>query len=158
MRYGSKLGAARRGQSMVEMAIALWVFLFIGFGLVEGALWAWHNGTLQHAVEEGARYALRSKQEDGVTPMDEATVKAAVIATGYGLGLTAPDVTVVVCPDGTACDPLCASGPAYATRVMGDRIRVCAQYTHTMLLGSLVFGQSSVVIPRQAQIRVESTP
>ena len=157
MRHWSRLAARRRGQSMVEMAIALWVFLFIGFGLVEGALWAWHNGTLQHAVEEGARYALRARQPDG-TAMDEAAVKAVVISAGYGLGLTAPDISVVVCPDGTACDPLCASGPAYATRELGDRIRVCAEYTHTMLLGSLVFGQSTVLLERQAQIRVESTP
>jgi Flp pilus assembly protein TadG len=155
MQFRSKLGAARRGQSMVEMAIALWVFLFIGFGLVEGALLAWRNGTLQHAVEEGARYALRAKQEDGITPMDEATVKAAVIYAGYGLGLTAPDVTVRVCPAGTSCDALCGNGNAYATRVMGDQIRICAQYTHTMLLGSLVFGESTVVLERQAQIRVE---
>ena len=157
MQYRSKLGAARRGQSMIEVAISLWVFLFIGFGLVEGALLAWHNGTLQHAVEEGARYALRAKKLDG-TAMDEATVKGAVIYAGYGLGLTAPDVTVRVCPNGTACDAQCGNGNAYATRVMGDQVRICAQYTHTMLLGTLVFGESSVVLQRQAQIRVESTP
>jgi Flp pilus assembly protein TadG len=155
MQYRSKLGAARRGQSMVELAISLWVFLFIGFGLVEGALLAWHNGTLQHAVEEGARYALRATKPDG-TAMDEATVEAVVIAAGYGLGLTNVDVTVRVCPDGTACDPLCGNGNAYdATRVRGDQIRICAQYTHTMLLGTFVFGESSVVFERQAQIRVE---
>ena len=154
MQHRSKLVAARRGQSMVEMAISLWVFLFIGFGLVEGALLAWHNGTLQHAVEEGARYALRATQPDD-TPMDEAAVKAVVISSGYGLGLTAPDITVRVCPAGTACDALCGNGNAYATRVMGDQIRICAQYTHTTLLGDLVFGGSTMVLQRQAQIRVE---
>jgi Flp pilus assembly protein TadG len=154
MQHRSKLGAARRGQSMVEMAISLWVFLFIGLALVEGALWAWRNGTLQHAVEEGARYALRATKPDN-TPMDEATVKQVVINSGYGLGLTTGDITVRVCPAGTPCDPLCASGNAYATRARDDQIRICAQYTHTMLLGSLVFGVSTVALQRQAQIRVE---
>lgn len=145
---------ARRGQSMVEMAISLWVFLFIGFGLVEGALLSWTNGTLQHAVEEGARYALRATQADG-SPMDEATVQGAVIYAAYGLGLTTDDVTVRVCPAGTACDPLCGNGNAYATRAMGDQIRICGRATYTSLFATLIVGSSTLTLQRQAQIRVE---
>lgn len=155
MRGWSRVGMARRGQSMVELALVLLVFLFVGFGLMEGALLAWNNGTLQHAVEEGARYALRAYKQDGVTPMDEATVKNAVIFAGYGLGLTAADVTVRVCPAGSTCDALCANGNAYATRVRGDQIRICGQYTYTTLFASLIVGSSSLTLQRQAQIKVE---
>jgi Flp pilus assembly protein TadG len=155
MRLWSQVSAARRGQNVVELAISLWVFLFIGFGLVEGGMLAWNNGTLQHAVEEGARYALRATKTDG-TPMDEATVKSAVIFAGYGLGLTASDVTVRVCPVGTACDALCGNGNTYsAARQIGQQIRICAQYTYQPLFSTLITGTSSLTLQRQAQIRVE---
>ena len=155
MRLRSKVGSARRGQSMVEFAISCWIFLFITLGLMEGAMLAWNSGTLQHAVEEGARYALRAKKPDG-SPMDEAKVKEIVIYAGYGLNLSASDVTVRVCPAASSCDPLCGNGNAYnASRTTGDQIRVCAQYTYTSVFGSLVLGSSTLTLDRQAQIRVE---
>jgi Flp pilus assembly protein TadG len=138
----------------VEVAVSLLAFLLIGFGLIEGGMLAWSNGTLQHAAEEGARYALRATKTDG-TAMDEATVKNAVIYAAYGLNLAAANVTVRVCPFGSTCDPLCADGNAYATRTRGDTIRVCAQVIYQPMFAGLFISNAGLSLSRQAQIKVE---
>jgi len=149
----------RRGQSMVEFAFALWIFVFMGLGLMEGAMLAWNVGTLQHAVEDGARYALRTNKERSPrwppgtwaanTPMDETEVKQAVIFSAYGLGLATTDVQVW-----RNGDAACTSGSTYAGRVTGDQLRVCATYTYRPLFISAIVG-GAFQVKRQAQIRVE---
>ena len=144
---------------MVEVALSIWIFIFIGLGLMEGAMLAWNVGTLQHALEDGARYALRANKETsprwppGVwpasTPMDETEVKQAVIFSAYGLGLTASDIQVWV--NGNT---QCTSGSSYATRAPGQQLRVCATYTYRPLFTSVITG-GAFTVKRQAQIRVE---
>jgi hypothetical protein len=155
----------RRGQNMVEIAFSLWIFIFMGLGLMEGAMLAWNVGSLQHAVEDGARYALRTNKErfprwpPGTwavnTPMDELEVEQAVVFSAYGLGLLA-DITensilVKVNPTG---DTGCATGTAYVTRATGDLLRVCATYHYTPLFLNVITG-GGFDVTRQAQIMVE---
>jgi hypothetical protein len=150
-RLQSRVVGGKRGQSMVEFAVALWVFLFIGFGLMEGAMLAWTNGTLQHAVEEAARVALRP------STADETAVKNVAIDAGVGLGLSLADITVGYCPVSGACDPLCANVTAYGVppRPVGRQIRVCATHTYQPLFASLVLSGATFTLQRQAQVRSE---
>jgi Flp pilus assembly protein TadG len=135
---------------MIEVAISLWIFLFIGFGLVEGAWLAFANGTLQHAVEEGARVALRP------STATETDVKNAVIDASAGM-LTAGDIIVGFCPVAGTCEEQCGNVTAYGTppRPAGRQIRVCASYTHHPLFLSLIVGSTTVPLHRQAQVRSE---
>jgi Flp pilus assembly protein TadG len=151
MRSLSHVLAGKSGQSMVEFAISLLVFLFVGFGVMEGAMLAWNNGTLQHAVEEGARVALRP------STADETAVKNVVIDAGVGLNLATTDIIVGFCPVSGTCDSLCGNVTAYSspTRPSGRQIRVCATYTYTPILGSLLVGSSTLTLQRQAQVRSE---
>jgi hypothetical protein len=149
---------ARRGQSLVEVAFSLWIFTFMGLGLMEGAMLAWNIGTLQHAVEDGARYALRTNKETlprwppgtwpANTPMDETEVKQAVVFSAYGLGLATTDVQVW-----RNGDAACTSGSTYAGRQTGDQLRVCATYIYNPLFIGPIIGSLSVT--RLAQIRVD---
>lgn len=47
-----------RGASVVEFAIVAPVFFFLLFAMIELCLLFWVNITMQHAVREGARYAI----------------------------------------------------------------------------------------------------
>jgi hypothetical protein len=139
---------------------------------MEGAMLAWNIGTLQHAVEDGARYALRINKElvprwtpcpcppgsanAANTPMNELEVERAVVFSAYGLGLVADITTdsILVKVNPTA-DTGCATGTAYGpTRVAGDQLRVCATYTYQPLFVGLITG-GAFTVTRQAQIRVE---
>jgi len=156
---GSRLLRASRGTNMVEAAFSLSMFIFMGLGLMEGAMLAWNIGTLQHAVEDGARYALRTNKErttrwspwswPASTPMDETEVKQAVIFSAYGLGLALTDVHVYV--EG---DDACTSGSAYSARQSGNQLRVCATYHYTPLFLNVLTG-GGFSVTRQAQIMVE---
>jgi Flp pilus assembly protein TadG len=141
----------RRGQSMVELAIALWVFLFVGFAVFEGGMLAWNAGTLQHAVEEGARVALRPSTADATA------VKTVVQNAGVGLNLQPADIIVGFCPVSGSCDSLCSNVTAYGapTRPAGRQIRVCATYRYTPLFLNLIIGSPTLTLRRQAQVRSE---
>ena len=145
---------------MVEAAFSLSMFIFMGLGLMEGAMLAWNIGTLQHSVEDGARYALRTNKERTTrwspwtwpanTPMDETEVKQAVIFSAYGLGLALTDVQVRV----ETTDETCNTGTTYATRQTGNQLRVCATYRYRPLFLTVLSG-GSFNVTRQAQIMVE---
>ncbi|HEX2766839.1 MAG TPA: TadE/TadG family type IV pilus assembly protein [Candidatus Limnocylindria bacterium] len=95
-------GRQRRGQAMVELALALPIFLVVILGLIEGGRYVFYSETLNHAAREGARYAIIHGEhaEDGVPtgpPHDPsgAAVKHAVREAAYGLQsggeITVPD-------------------------------------------------------------------
>jgi len=147
----SQMLDGKRGQSMIEIAISLWVFLFIGFGLMEGAMLAWSANTLQFAVEDGARVALRP------STADETAVKTAVQNAGRVLNLQASDITVGYCPVSGTCNSDCSNVTAYGVppRPAGRQIKVCATSTYHPLFLSLVVRSSTLTLQRQAQTRSE---
>lgn len=73
-----------RGQSLVEMAITLPVFLLIVFTFIDLGRAIYYNSALGNAVREGARFA-------SVTPnLVDAAVKDQVISTVTGYSIAVP--------------------------------------------------------------------
>lgn len=56
--------ARRRGLSIVETAIALPLFMFLLFGIVDVGRVMFAQQTLQHAVREGGRFAVTGRSID----------------------------------------------------------------------------------------------
>ena len=51
----TKLDDARRGQTLVEFALVLPIFLLLLFGVIDGGRFVYVNSTLSNAAREGAR-------------------------------------------------------------------------------------------------------
>lgn len=93
------------GQSMIEFALVLPLFLLIVTGLFDVGRAVWQENTLAYAAREGTRYAIvhGSGSSDPVWPGNTTPVRDVVRKAALGV----PNVTVVVTwPDtvgGTAC-------------------------------------------------------
>lgn len=58
MRILVHLREGRRGQAIVEAALALPILIFLLIALIEGGRFAFYSESLNHAAREGARYAI----------------------------------------------------------------------------------------------------
>ena len=54
-----------KGQSMVEFALVMVLFLSVVFTIMDFAIMFFVNQTMQHAVREGARLAVTGKTVSG---------------------------------------------------------------------------------------------
>lgn len=90
------------GQTLVEFAICLIVFLMLVFGVVDLARGVFANNTITHCAREGVRYAVvhGSTSASPVGPAsDDATLSAVV--RGFATGLNSNSMSVLSSwPDG----------------------------------------------------------
>ncbi len=106
-----RLLARARGQSMVEFALVLPVFLFMTVGVIDlGRTFYFHN-QLVNGVREGARV--------GVTDQNATTIRTAVKSRAP-IGLTDGDITVTCFSAFTSTTKSCGSV------VPGDSVQVSA--------------------------------
>lgn len=85
--------AGHRGQSLVEFAVVVPVFLMIVLGLFDGARAVWHYNTLAQATREGTRYAIVHSGASASQIED--------VVRGHASGLDQSELTVTVTfPDG----------------------------------------------------------
>lgn len=80
---------APRGQTLVEFALIVPVFILLIAGLFDGARAVFAYNTIANAAREGAREAIVHQDEDAV--------RAVVRRAGVGLGLTDADIALVPC-------------------------------------------------------------
>lgn len=73
----SRLLRQQRGAAAVEFAMVASVFFLLLFALLEFSLMFWVNLTMQHAVREGARYAVTGRVD--LDPEDDKTRERAVV-------------------------------------------------------------------------------
>lgn len=99
-----------KGQSLVEFALIMPIFLLIVTGLFDVARAVWQENTLAYAAREGTRYAIvhGSASDSPVWPGNPpGTGYEAVKTVVRNAAIGVPDVTVTVTwPDtvgGTAC-------------------------------------------------------
>lgn len=121
---------------MVEAALALPLFIVLLIGLVEGGRYVFYSESLNHAVREGARYAIIHGENavDGAPtgPPDDpsaAAVKQAVRDAAVGLG----DPENIVVPD-PVYDP--------ANNRRGTNVTVSVSYTYSPIVP--IFGAITV--------------
>ncbi|CAN5133993.1 hypothetical protein BH18CHL2_BH18CHL2_06400 [soil metagenome] len=86
--------AGERGQSLVEFALVLPIFLLIALGLFELSRAVWQENTLAYAAREGTRYAIvhgSGAGADAVYPGNRQPIVDVVRAASVGVS----NVTVV---------------------------------------------------------------
>ena len=125
------------GQSTVEFALGLPIFLLAVAALLEGARAVYANAALTHAVHEGGRVAALART------VDEDAVKTAVNRSQFlslpRLNVPTADVTVAVNgSDGTT--------KLYTARLPGDRVRVTARYSYRPIFFGLWPNGAAVVL------------
>ena len=130
-------GATRRrrslGQGLVEFALVIPIFLFLLFGLIDGARLVYLNGVLSQAAREGARQGAVEASWMGssdvscataggpVCPANAAALRTHVLAAANRM--TAPFGSI---PDGrlfTSCDNLggAPTGSTWSTQTCANR-------------------------------------
>ncbi len=139
---------AERGQSLVEFALVVPVFLLLLSGMIDFGSGLYANQTIINAAREGARLGVTTLTSANDNP---APVTARVKALATSLDLTKLTVTVTcLLPAGTACPNNVSGFPAWAS---ADSVVVKVDYSYKMIwpiaLGS-TFPLSTAV-----QMRIE---
>jgi Flp pilus assembly protein TadG len=120
------------GQSLVEFALVIPVFLAILFGILDFGFMLYSRITLINATREGARFAV--VQADNTTAIDEQlnSQSGPIRANVPGLINTSPDlaITITCVPESgaTPCDYTASNGTRDAQT--GDSVRVTTNYTY----------------------------
>jgi Flp pilus assembly protein TadG len=144
LRAGTR--SRRQGQSLVEFAVVLPIFLLILAGILDFGLGLYSQMTIINASREGARLGV--VQPIGVSPV--AAVEARVRAMSAGLDQSKLQV-IVTClrPTGPSTFSSCSS-PAWQS---DDAVRVEVDYAYTMLW-PLALG-NSLDLTSTVQMRIE---
>ncbi len=129
----------RRGQSLVEFAVTLPIFLLILSGILDFGFLLYSRMTVINAVREGARVGITYTQTPAIIP---AQVQNQVTGVGGGL-ITAGMVTTTCITLPTNPAPQC-SGGNFANAKAGDSVRVTVDYPYRSFF-PLLFGQSITV-------------
>ena len=86
------------GQSLVEFALVLPIFLLLVFGVIDGGRLIYTYNSLSNAARDGARVAIVNQSTSGSATCDTTQPTAwpsgCAVAAGIGLGLTEADVQV----------------------------------------------------------------
>ncbi len=72
-----------KGQSMVEFALVMVLFLTVVFTIMDFAVMFFVNQTMQHAVREGARLAVTGKTTSGSDRLSTMTTKIKEQSMGF---------------------------------------------------------------------------
>jgi Flp pilus assembly protein TadG len=115
-----------RGQSLVEFALVIPLFLLILFGILEFGFLLYSRITLINATREGARTAVTQVDNpQGIPPLVKSQIQANITALRWS------DVTVVVTCANASGNPACdfASGGA-ADPMPGDSVNVATSYVY----------------------------
>ena len=122
--FRARRARPRGGQSTVELALLLPVFLLVLVGVVDLGRAFYRYAVLTNSVREGARIATFDQTE--------ATIQGAVVARSAGIGLTTANVTVTCFSGATATTKTCGSV------ALGDGVRVAATHTFSPITGRLI--------------------
>ena len=138
-----------RGQSLVEFALVIPVFLLILTGIIDFGFMLYSRMTVINATREGAHSAVTQLDNPpGIT----AIVQAAVVGADTGLGLVAGNVSVACVPDTNQHGSCDFSGTA-GHLVSGDSVRVTTSFSYHSIFASF-FG-ATIPLSSTVQMVVE---
>jgi Flp pilus assembly protein TadG len=129
----------RRGQSLVEFALALPVIFILVLGIVEGGRLVYSLTTLHFAVQEGGRLAALPGT-------------ASVSAVQSHVSNNARFMTV---PTGSVTVSVNNGAKAYTSRASGDRVVVSADYTYSPIVTSIFGLNLNMSLSARSDARVE---
>jgi Flp pilus assembly protein TadG len=133
----------REGQSLVEFAVVLPVFLLILAGIVDFGLGLYSQMTVINAAREGARLGV-------VQPGDVSAIEARVEAMAAGLDPSKLTVPTPICLRPSGSSFVACTGTQW---VSGDAVVVEVDYDYRMLW-PLAFG-NSIQLSSTVQMRIE---
>jgi Flp pilus assembly protein TadG len=137
-----------RGQSLVEFAVVLPIFLLILSGILDFGFLLYSRMTVISATREGARVAIDAPKTS-TNPATQATLQARIPglvqqrvtdAASGGLTTSALNVQTVCVPDAVA-NPGHNSCAFNGTALAGDSVKVTVTYAYKSFF-PLLFGQS----------------
>ena len=105
------LESKSRGQSMVELALIIPIFMLVVVGLMDGAFAVFNYGTLSNAAREGARTAI--------VDQNPVAVRNAVEDSAVGLNLARLTITLTPCTT-MACEYVVKVDYVYRSFFLGD--------------------------------------
>jgi Flp pilus assembly protein TadG len=120
------------GQTMVEVAISLSLFLLLVLGTIDlGYLYS-TKVTLQNAVRQGGRYAITGQCITDANGNCSVTRYNSILQTveNYSLGLLTSNQIAITCTDNGGGCPNNAGGP-------GDVITITVTYPYNFLTGPI---------------------
>jgi Flp pilus assembly protein TadG len=135
----------RRGQALVEFALALPLFILLVVGIVDGGRLVFINNSLSEAARDGARWGSvqgRSADAAGRTLIQNETLARMT-------GVPAPSV-VVTCERGGATTVSCRTNDILVVRVQSQVPLV------TPLLGSLLGPPGGPTLSSTAKVTVHN--
>jgi Flp pilus assembly protein TadG len=139
-----------RGQSLVEFALVVPVFIVLVLGIVDFGMALRSYVTVTNAAREGARYAVLGCKDS----TQEDAIKDQVISRSSGLIKTRSDVIVDAAPDTSGVDACSASVPGST-----NPIKITANYDYAYItpLGNFVAALSGgpLHISSSSTMRVE---
>lgn len=160
---GKKLGALSRrdaGQTLVETALCMSIFILLLFGALDIGYWFYAKVTLQNAVRQGARYAVTGNCISGAcfSGTNQSNRVDSIISTVnyYSFNL-APTVTL-------SCSPASGSGSCSTSYESGsnnaggpgDFVTVSATYTSFTPIVLWRWGQSIFTFTVSSSFKNES--
>lgn len=128
-----------RGQSLVEFAVVLPVFLLILCGILDFGFALYSRMSVINAAREGARAA--SVAPDHTTIDSTAIARAVAAAQSSGLTITNSDVSVTCVATAPPPAPSSCDFNTQAGALAGDSLRVTIDYSYKSFFPFL-FGQS----------------
>ena len=141
-RRRSPLSADPSGQSLVEFALVIPLFLLVVAGMVDFGMGLYSNITVINAAREGARLSITTP---GNTSLIESRVRS------MASGLSNADLTVATSCQRPAAPPATTWGSCTGTAYQsGDAVVVRVNYTYRMIW-PLAFGNT---IPLASEIRM----
>jgi Flp pilus assembly protein TadG len=137
--------SGQRGETLVEFALALTLFLTIIFGTLQYGVAVWQYNMLSNLAQEGARWAsVHGKQT--TTPADRAAVEAYV--QGRGLGMTGITVNTYSADAVTLACTATATNPSDLTA--GDGL--CVKVQKPMMRFTTLLPFTGMPLSSQAQM------
>jgi Flp pilus assembly protein TadG len=137
-----------RGQSLVEFALVLPLFLLLFFAIVDFGSAVFTYNSLTNAAREGARLAIVNQDSASIVAKAKAQVSVAEVAD--------PSVTIAFFDanaDGSASGTSCSTAPTY----FGCVAVVQFESTYrplTPIIGNIVF-KNGVTLKAKAEVTVE---
>lgn len=121
----------QRGQSLVEFALVIPVFMLVVLSIAEGGYYVVASTSVNHATHEGARRAVLP----GTTTL--AAVRSRIIdAAGPTVSLSDGDITIKVSDDDGSNFVAPANDADFVSRkVPGARVLIETAYSHVPLVG-----------------------
>ena len=144
-----------RGQSMVEFALCLPLFIALFFGIFEIGRLMQAHATVRHAVEEAARYATSGDRFTEAAGIRESAIVAVARASATGLqisdgaGADEPvHFRVVVRSSKSGPNPMESNNAGGAN----DFVRIDVDYNYPVIVR--VFGETTYYVPVHASTMV----